>query len=337
MTLTQTDPPLSLKAAIAQAVLQSEQEQARLATEAHTARLADEAEAIQHFQLPFDQETLEALPELNFRFDGNTSDLNAIGYFSYQDLKIEISKVRQLSSECGSWEAMAIRDCMVIAEYQTHVYPNQSWVGYQTPEQLGRDFLVFLHEAADTPTTAPEAVEIPESYERQRLRESLVEAALKGTLIGLTNSGVKEGACLQTALFALETAEQMLLLTDTTPLQRQLLKVLTLEAFTEWLKTHEREAIVGSLDNQDHPLCRYVQQSCGLTLNFCNLALYNESGACVLGNDGNFPLPHELPLDLTGAWLPALLEWKTFDADTDADWPTFAAGEVLQFLESFQR
>jgi hypothetical protein len=232
---------------------------------------------------------------------------------------------------------VATRNHVVVKDYLTYVYPNRSWTSYQTPEQEGRAFLLFLHEATKTPTPAPESVESSESSARQRLRKGLVKAALKGTLIGLTNSGVKEGACLQTALFALETAEQMLLLTDTTPLQRQLLKVLTLESFTEWLKTHEREAIVGSLDNQDHPLCRYVHQSCGLTLNFCNLALYNESGACVLGNDGNFPLPHELPLNFAGDWLPALLEWKTFDADTDADWPTFAAGEVLQFLESFQR
>ncbi|MBD2035313.1 hypothetical protein H6F76_09770 [Leptolyngbya sp. FACHB-321] len=231
---------------------------------------------------------------------------------------------------------MATRSHVVVKDYLTYVYPNRNWTSYQTPEQEGRAFLLFLHEATKTPTPAPENVEISESNARQRLRKGLVKAALKGTLIGLTNSGVKEGACLQTALFALETAEQTLLLTDATPLQRQLLKVLTLEAFTVWLKTHDPLATVGSLDNQEHPLCRFVQQY-GLELNFSNLALYDDTGACVLGNDGNFPLSHELPLDIAGEWLPALLEWKTFNPDTDTEFPTFTAGEVLQFLEPFQR
>jgi hypothetical protein len=154
---------------------------------------------------------------------------------------------------------VATRNHVVVKDYLTYVYPNRSWTSYQTPEQEGRAFLLFLHEATKTPTPAPESVESSESSARQRLRKGLVKAALKGTLIGLTNSGVKEGACLQTALFALETAEQMLFLMDATPLQRRLLSVLTLETLQPGFRAMNRSNS-GSLDNQDHPLCRFVQQ-----------------------------------------------------------------------------
>jgi hypothetical protein len=72
----------------------------------------------------------------------------------------------------------------------------------------------------------------------KRQREKLIQAAMKGTLTGLTHTGVKAGACLQTALFAIETAEQVLALMDATPLQRKVLSVLSLEQFTEWLHSH---------------------------------------------------------------------------------------------------
>ena len=159
---------------------------------------------------------------------------------------------------------------------------------------------------------------------------------MQGTLIGLTHTGLNTEASLQAALFALETADQVLTLIDATPVQRPVLSVLTLEQFTEWLNRQPYEAVAGSLDKEDHPVCRYLQQH-GATLTVSNLALYDDSGACVLGNDRVDPPAHELPLDLVGAWLPALLHWKTCDFDIGTDYATCTAREVLRFLELFQR
>jgi len=160
---------------------------------------------------------------------------------------------------------------------------------------------------------------------------------MQGTLIGLTNTGLDPEASMQAALFAIETADQVLRLMDATPLQRQVLGVLTLERFTEWLLAFAPATVVGSLSNEDHPVCLYVQRRCGVSLNFSQHVLHDQRGICVLGHNSNTPMTHELPLDIAGAWLPALLEWKAFDSDTEEPHLTFKAREVLAFLEPFQR
>jgi len=253
-------------------------------------------------------------------------------------MTIAIRATRRSGDHCQSWTLSATCNNIVVLTKLLHVYP-PNWGGHRTSEQLGQDFLVWLDTARNTPTPAPTAKETgtyADFRADQKQRERFIREALKGTLTGLTHTGVEAGACLQTALFAIETAEQVLTLMDTTPLQRQVLGVLSLEQFTHWLSRLSPLAVVGSLNNQDHPVCRYLKEK-GLELAFSNIALYDEHGVCVLGNDGTFPLPSELPLDLVGAWLPALLDWKTFDPDIESTFPTFTALEVLEFLQPFQR
>ena len=324
-----------LEAAIAQAITQAQQEAANEATAQALAQRTAQQQAVNRFRLPFDDATAAVLPALGFRFEGD--DLNPIAWFHYQDMVIEMRENSQ-STHCETWTYKAQRRGVEVSRTNAHVYPNKSWVGYSTSEQRGRDFLVWLHEASHAPTPEPPVSETNHfgNYLNQKYREQFIKAAMKGTLTGLTHTGLEAGACLQTALFAIETAEQVLALMEATPLQRQVLKVLSLEQLTDWLDSKPAGDLVGSLNNEDHPVCRYLKTK-GLELAFSNVALITEHGVCVLGNEGTYTVPNELPLDLVGAWLPAVLDWKTFDPDTQADFPTFTAGEVLEFLQPFQR
>jgi len=277
-TLTETEAT-RLETAIAQAVTQSQQTAAAAATAAALAQQQAEQRAIARFQLPFDDHTLNALPELAFRFEGEERNLQTIGYFTYQDLVVELTE-RGESMHSDTWFWEASRQGVQLLTRCVHVYPNSSWGGYNTVEQIGRDFLVFLHEAVNTPNPAPAARETG-TYEdfraRRKQRERFIREAMHGALIGLTSTGIETGACLQTALFAIETAEQVLRLLDATPLQRKVLGLLNLEQFTEWLGSKPSGEIVGSLAAADHPVCRYLKAK-GVELNFSNLVLYGEDG-----------------------------------------------------------
>jgi len=91
VTTTATEAA-ALESAIAQAVLQHQQEQEEQAATAQAERQAAEQKAIARFQLPFDPATLNALPTIAFRFEGETSDLKTIGWFQYQDMEITVSQ-----------------------------------------------------------------------------------------------------------------------------------------------------------------------------------------------------------------------------------------------------
>lgn len=115
-----------------------------------------------------------------------------------------------------------------------------------------------------------------------------------------------------------------------------MLNALTLARFTAWLQSQDSGAIVGTLGNEDHPVCRFLEAQCKLRLQFSNLALTDEEGRCVIGSLTADPVPHEIPLDVFGEWLPALLDWKTFDPNVETEVTTFTAWEVLTFLGPFQ-
>jgi|GEM_PF-2074712 len=349
----------SLEAAITQAVAQQQSELAEKAMVAAALQQRDLEAAIATFKLPFDDTTLGMLPELQYRVDDEgelTDDRVLVAYFGYRDMLINLSQGGQIN-HCTTWSITATRNDVCIKGCQLNMYPNANWVGYSTLKEQSRQFLLFLHEAAEAPT--PEH-KIPEAQQQaaqpqepgthedfqasQKQRERFIRAAMQGTLVGLTSTGLEAGACLQAALFAVETAEQVLMVMHATPLQRQVLSVLTLERFTNWLSIHPPQMEVGSLANENHPVRRYLKARCGVQLkercdtplDCSNVAIYSEDGACVLGHTGESPSPNDLPLNFVGEWLPALLDWKTSDLNESGTVPTFSAREVLEFLKPYQ-
>ncbi|XHX79454.1 MAG: hypothetical protein RBJ76_05855 [Stenomitos frigidus ULC029] len=342
-TETKTPTVSDLKAAIAQAV-QDQQQALDAAAQAETqVRQQAETLALETFKLPFDGETIALLPPLTYKCKSYNDKPEPIACFEFEGLTIT-SQRTTYSGNVIPWLVSAYQEEKLLCSRLLNVYEDSSKRA-RSPEDLGQQLLVFLHESVERLQVQQQRAAAPPqetgTYEdfraTQKQRAQFIKAAMQGTLIGLTSTGLEAKACLQAALFAVETAEQVLTVMQATPLQRQVLGVLTLERFTEWLRKYHTQTIVGSLANEDHPLYRYLSERCPEALNAYDLALDDDGRACLLGKESDHGIAKMVTLETVGKWLPALLNWKT-DAVNEGDpIPTFSAGEVLTFLEPYQR